>query len=217
MEHRLTETQQDLTGAARYRRHPDTVSDGRFAVKLCERAVSCDNCGEYYTGENVGNWFCRTSKPTTVAAAEEAYRQGHWDATWWCLQCYAEEWAMTTSDVEAYFGFTARTEQRRAWWAKSQLRKPSIVNDGRFKKVRKERFFNCDSCYKRYNNTEHGAFIHGTDQILAADRHKKWEDGEWDATWYCLQCLKNTHKMTDQDIKTLMENTRNKSGYQGGR
>jgi hypothetical protein len=29
--------------------------------------------------------------------------------------------------------------------------------------------------------------------------------------------LKNTHKMTDQDIKTLMENTRNKSGYQGGR
>jgi Zn finger protein HypA/HybF involved in hydrogenase expression len=215
MEHSLTETQQDLTGAARYRRRPNTVSDGRFAVKLWERAVTCDNCGDYYTGENVGNWFFRTSKPTIVAEAEEAYRQGHWDATWWCLQCYADEWAMSMSEVEVYFGFTARTEQRRAWWAKSLQRRPSIVKDGRFKIVRKERFFYCDSCHERYAKTEHGAFIHGTDHILAADRHKKWDDGDWDATWYCRHCLKDTHKMTDREIKTLMESTRNKPGYQG--
>ena len=214
MEHSLTETQQDLTGAERLPRHPNTVSDGRFAVKLSERAVLCDSCGDYYTGENVGNWFCRKCKPTTVAEAEEAYRQGHWDATWWCLQCFADEWEISTSEVEAYFGFTARTEQRRAWWAKSQQRRPTIVKDGRFKVVRKERFFYCDSCHEHCKKTEDGAFIHGTERILAADRYTKWNDGRWDATWYCRRCLKDTHKMTDQEIETLMDSTRNRSGYQ---
>jgi hypothetical protein len=215
MEHSLTETQQDLTGAERYPRHPNTVSDGRFAVKLSERAVLCDSCGDHYTGENVGNWRFRKYKPTTVAEAEEAYRQGHWDATWWCLQCFADEWGISTSEVEAYFGFTARTEQRRAWLAKSKQRRPTIVRDGRFNRVRKERFFYCDSCHERCGKTEHGAFIHGTEHILAADRHKEWNDGRWDATWYCQRCLKDTHKMTDREIETLMNSTRNRPGYQG--
>ena len=129
-----------------------------------------------------------------------AWERGEWDASWYCIQCYAEYWECSEMEVMEYLGFTARQDQKdqfmraRAAGAStrpanpSKPRKPASIKDARFEKKRELRTTRCDQCGELRGGNDAGAFSHRQNMPPAGERKVAWERGDWDATWYCTEC-----------------------------
>ena len=71
-------------------------------------------------------------------------------------------------------------------------RTPLVINDGRFRKSSKERWFECDDCGVVLHNIFLGNFLayikdpRGVPPIQV--RWALWMDKRWDATWLCTFC-----------------------------
>ena len=70
----------------------------------------------------------------------------------------------------------------------SRPRKPANIIDTRFGKKRDKRQTSCDQCGEWKSGNEAGAFVHRQDMPLAGERKVAWEEGNWDAAWYCIEC-----------------------------
>jgi hypothetical protein len=67
-------------------------------------------------------------------------------------------------------------------------RRPSKIIDSRFDKRRCDRAICCDGCRYWYRGNAVGAFCHTRGMPTTLFRRAAWERGEWDATWYCIEC-----------------------------
>ena len=63
--------------------------DSRFDKRRALRAVCCDGCENWYQGNAVGA-FWHTSDMPAPLFRREAWELGEWDASWYCIDCYAE-------------------------------------------------------------------------------------------------------------------------------
>ena len=67
-------------------------------------------------------------------------------------------------------------------------RKPASIADTRFDKKRKLRQVLCGQCGELKSGDEAGAYFHRQNMPPAGERKAAWERGDWDATWYCIEC-----------------------------
>ena len=70
-------------------RRPKRIIDSRFEKGRCVRVVCCDECGNWYQGNAVGT-FCDTVDMPAPELRRAAWERGDWDASWWCIECYAD-------------------------------------------------------------------------------------------------------------------------------
>ena len=84
-----------------------------------------------------------------------------------------------------------------------RVRRPAVITDDRLGQKKKSRQIICDRCkktlvYKGQTVCHLGNFIHAPPKtaISLLDRVKAWERGEWNATYYCVECLAVFHKCT---------------------
>ena len=84
-----------------------------------------------------------------------------------------------------------------------RVRRPAVITDDRLRKKKKNRKIICDRCkktlvYQGQTICHLGNFIHAPPKtaISLSDRVKAWERGEWNATYYCTECLAVFHKCT---------------------
>ena len=99
-------------------------------------------------------------------------------------------------------GFTTRQAQKDKFMAARAVssftcparspkpRSPSIITDNRFEKSRALRRTCGDDCGEFKVGNEAGAFYYRENMPLAGERKAAWERGEWNATWYCVDCYK---------------------------
>ncbi len=90
---------------------------------------------------------------------------------------------------------SVETARAQLWSASRRGLLPAEVDrhDTRFSKEKARRRSCCDLCGKWCEGNNVGAFLHSADHIPASARQGAWrkdayEDGRWDATWYCLGC-----------------------------
>ena len=91
--------------------------------------------------------------------------------------------------------------------------KPPFIHDRdeRFVEQKREaRWMLCDGCstWTRGNNS--GCLVHKQKEIQAADRRRQYLAGKFDATWYCVECLKSSghQDMVDARLKRQAQRQR---------
>jgi hypothetical protein len=99
-----------------------------------------------------------------------------------------------------YLGFSKRQSQKdqfmRAHAASASTdpanaprpRKPTTIEDTRFLRERGLRETRCGECGDLFRGNEAGAYWHRKKMPRAGEREAAWERGDWDATWYCIEC-----------------------------
>ena len=113
--------------------------------------VRCDECSYWFTGNAVGA-FRHTGDMPAVEFRREAWERGDWDASWYCIQCYAEHWNCTEKEVMVNLGFSKRQDQKNQYSKSahaagastrppnpSNPRKPAHITDTRFAQQRDKR------------------------------------------------------------------------------
>ena len=58
---------------------------------------------------------------------KQAWEKGEFDATWWCVKCYAKEWDASLEDVRQMIGFVKWQSDRQKYHA------GTLYKDGRVK------------------------------------------------------------------------------------
>ena len=93
--------------------------DGRFGKEKTKRVTRCDRCRKWLRGNNEGA-FLHTHKPQTHMRLE-AWRVGHWGATWYCVECHRENHE-SEEGVKNRLGMTqrmyakhSRVKNKKAW------------------------------------------------------------------------------------------------------
>ena len=99
-------------------RCPANVCDGRFAKCRTERHIRCDNykCRRWCHGNAAGNFLRYLNMP--AAQEREAYWKRGWNATWYCLRCWAESWDCSEDEVKERMGFNKRSRAKAAYLAR---------------------------------------------------------------------------------------------------
>ena len=81
-------------------------------------------------------------------------------------------------------------------------RNPPTITDTRFAKERQFRQTRCCGCREVKCGNEAGAFV---DRCLpAGERKQAWENGLWDATWYCIDCYMQYYKLSREEVCDLL-------------
>ena len=99
-------------------RHPADVTDERFMVDRKRRWVRCDDCGFEKRGDAAGRFLCREGMPD-AGRRWLAWWLGNWNATWYCVECYARVRCTTPHAIRRDFGFTERAERKRSYLARN--------------------------------------------------------------------------------------------------
>ena len=99
-------------------RHPADVTDERFMVDRKRRWVRCDDCGFEKRGDAAGRFLCREGMPD-AGRRWLAWWLGNWNATWYCVECYARVRCTTPDAIRRDFGFTERAERKRSYLARN--------------------------------------------------------------------------------------------------
>ena len=89
--------------------------DTRFTKEKARRRIRCDDCQAWCEGNNVGA-FVHDADHIPYAARqgawrEAAYKQGRWDATWYCLECHRKG-RESEGDVMLRLGMTYRMQRK---------------------------------------------------------------------------------------------------------
>ena len=159
-----------------------------------------------------------------------AWEQGEWDASWYCIGCWAEYWKCEEQVVMEYLGFTRRQSQKNKFMSARAAsaparpahppkpRKPASITDTRFEAKRGQREARCDQCNELKRGNEAGAFCHTQDMPPTDERKAACERGEWDATWYCTECYMRYYHLKDYEAARAMlgfaERAEKKARYQ---
>ena len=159
-------------------------------------------------GNDVGTFWDTEGMPD-VEYRKTAWEAGDWNASWYCIQCWGEYWHCTKEEVMYYLGFTKRQCDKelfmntRAFNAfRYILRKPPTITDTRFAKERQFRQIRCCGCREVKCGNEAGAFV---DRCLpAGERKQAWENGLWDASWYCIDCYMQYYKLSREEVCDLL-------------
>jgi len=194
---------------------PKEIFDSRFEKERCARAIRCDDCEEWKRGNAVGT-FWRTWDMPRAEFRRAAWESGEWDASWYCIECYAEYWRCSPQTVMERLGFTKRQslkdEVLRARAASAstgpanptQARNPASIADKRFEKERELRQIRCDHCKQLKGGNAAGAFFHRKNMPPAGERQAAWERGDWDATWYCTECYMLYYERSYEDVCNIL-------------
>ena len=146
----------------------------------------------------------------------EAWERGDWDASWYCIECWAEYWRCSQQIVMEHLGFSKRQSRKdqfrrpRAVSAStgpanpSKARKPASIADTRFQKQRELRQIRCDHCEQLKGGNAAGAFFHRKNAPCAEEREAAWERGDWDATWYCTECYMLCYDRSYEDVCNIL-------------
>ena len=183
-------------------RRPMSITDSRFEVGgRSNRALLCDNCEEWFKGKEVGSFGHMGAVGMPAAELRRAaWERGEWDASWYCIQCFAEYWNCEKETVMQFLGFSKQQSGKDPWMSARasssstgpanppKASKPAIIKDSRFGKERELRKIICDGCYKVKVGNEAGAFWDREAMPVAGARGAAWERGAWDASWYCTDC-----------------------------
>ena len=78
-----------------------------------------------------------------------------------------------------------------------KARKPASIADGRFEKRREQRQIRCDHCNHLKIGNEAGAFYHRENMPTSGERQSAWERGDWNASWYCIECYMRYYGLDD--------------------
>ena len=79
-------------------------------------------------------------------------------------------------------------------------RRPREIIDSRFEKGRAARAVRCDSCVEWHRGNSVGTFWHTEGMLRPHLRKAAWEQGGWDASWYCIHCVAEHWNCSDQDV-----------------
>ena len=104
---------------------PRHICDSRFEKRRLMRAVCCDCCERWYRGNAVGAFWQRSDMPAPEFR-REAWEAGEWDASWYCIDCYAESLACSETEVRELLGFTARQVRRDEYQSEQSDRKRTL-------------------------------------------------------------------------------------------
>ena len=83
-------------------------------------------------------------------------------------------------------------------------RKPASIADTRFEKQRELRQIRCDHCEQLKGGNAAGAFCHRKNMPRAGERQAAWERGDWDATWYCIECYMLLYDRSYKDVCNIL-------------
>ena len=77
----------------------------KLEKKRTQREINCDACGEPYTGNEAGT-FASLLREDIINLPpherEQKWKDGEWDATWYCVSCCAEWWSCSREEVLQY-------------------------------------------------------------------------------------------------------------------
>ena len=178
---------------------PMNIIDSRFEKGRCARAIRCDECRHWCRGNAVGTFWHTRGMPAAEFRRAD-WERGDWDASWYCIECCADYWDCSQPQVLEYLSFCKRPSKKdqfmsaRAASASTgpanppKPRKPASIADTRFDKKRKLRQVLCGQCGELKSGDEAGAYFHRQNMPPAGERKAAWERGDWDATWYCIEC-----------------------------
>ena len=137
-------------------------------------------------GNGVGA-FWHASYAPAAEFRREAWERGEWDASWYCIDCYAEHWACSEAQAREYFGFTARQARKNQYMQRPSPQNapaspvrgkvPADMSDSRFHKTRELRQVRCDSCRHGVLGNAAGAYHQRHCMPPAADRESEWPRG----------------------------------------
>ena len=182
-------------------RRPRSITDSRFEVGgRSNRALRCDDCDEWFQGNEVGRFWHIGDGMPAAEMRRTAWERGEWDASWSCIDCFAEYWKCEKEAVMQFLGFRKQQSGKDPWMSARasssstgpenppKASKPAIITDSRFGKQRELRKIICDGCYQEKVGNEAGAFWDREAMPVAGARKAAWERGAWDASWYCTDC-----------------------------
>ena len=178
------------------------ITDSRFEQGgRSNRAMRCDECESWFRGNEKGTFWHTTAGVMPAAEIRRAaWERGEWDASWYCIECCAVWWRCEKQKVMQYLGFSTRQSRKdqfmsaRAVSASTgptnppKARKPASIADTRFEQKRTQRQTYCDHCNHLKVGNQAGAFYHRENMPPAGEREAAWERGDWDASWYCIEC-----------------------------
>jgi len=78
--------------------------------------------------------------------------------------------------------------------------RPMKIIDSRFEKERCARAICCDECGDWYRGNAVGTFSHTRGMPAAEFRRAAWERGDWDASWYCIECCAEYWECSEQEV-----------------
>ena len=101
-----------------------------------------------------------------------------------------------------------------------KARKPASIADTRFEQKREQRQTCCDQCNHLKVGNQAGAFYHRDDMPPAGERKAAWERGDWDASWYCIDCYRRHYKSSYAAVREMLgftERAEKKARYAKGK
>ena len=149
----------------------------------------------------------RMKEQARRVAAEETERQRQ------------EEEALRAAAEEARKQEEAQRERARveeqARRVAAEPPRPMTITDSRFEiGGRSNRAIRCDACGSWYRGNAVGTFWHtGAGVMPAAEfRRAAWERGEWDASWYCIECCAEYWECEEQEVMEYLGFSKRQSG-----
>ena len=79
-------------------------------------------------------------------------------------------------------------------------RRPMEISDSRFERNRAARVICCDECRYWYRDNGVGTFWHTRGMPNAEFRKAAWERGDWDASWYCIECCAKYWECSKKEV-----------------
>merc|ERR1712023_245654 len=161
-----------------------------------------------------------------------AWERGEWDASWYCIECCAEYWGCEEQEVMEYLGFSKRQSRKDQFMSAravsastgptnpAKARKPASIADTRFEQKREQRQTCCDHCNHLKVGNQAGAFYHRDNMPPAGEREAAWERGDWDASWYCIECYRRYYKSSYAAVREMLgftERAEKKARYAKGK
>ena len=114
-------------------RRPMEIRDLRFEKGRLRRDILCDGCGFQFRGNAVGAFY-DTERMPSPEFRRPAWERGEWDASWYCIGCFADFWHCSQERVMERLGFTTRQAQKNKFMAACAAtpRRPAFIYDTRF-------------------------------------------------------------------------------------
>ena len=183
-------------------RTPDIILDTRLNDTGNKATHRCDECERVFHGPYQGSHL-PTVRNLTYQQLAEGWKNGEVDATWFCIDCWANVQNRTHDQTRDLLELPPKAI-------------PANVDDNRFSQ-HTERWSICDNCQchctGRARDWLPGSFVYRKDNTMAGppipragcfpklgEREELWRRGEWNATFLCRQCLVNSWGKTPAAI-----------------